>query len=204
MLLLVGIAIGVGGVVFVQERYLPPRLSAQESVKLTKAYDQADAERQQLKRSLDDTAQKLATAVADHKALTDRTASSTQTTQGLRDDIQSLIGLLPPDPRGGTVNVRAARFSASANNLNYEILLTRDRATGAALNGVMQLQVAGTADSGVPRTISAKPTPMSIGGYESLRGSVPLPAGFSAREATVNVLDRVDGNVLGRRVLYVK
>ena len=34
LLLLVGVAVGAGGVVLVQERYLPPRLSAEASTRL--------------------------------------------------------------------------------------------------------------------------------------------------------------------------
>ena len=42
LLLLSGIAIGAGGVVYVQERHLPPRLSAAESTRLQDAYAKAD------------------------------------------------------------------------------------------------------------------------------------------------------------------
>ena len=40
----VGLAVGAAAVLFAQERYLPPRLSAQESATLRTAYGQADAE----------------------------------------------------------------------------------------------------------------------------------------------------------------
>ncbi|HJV70446.1 MAG TPA: hypothetical protein VJ693_14915, partial [Ideonella sp.] len=45
VLLLVGIVIGGGGVLFVQQRYLPPRLSAEASAALRSSFEQADAER---------------------------------------------------------------------------------------------------------------------------------------------------------------
>ena len=52
VLLLLGLAAGVAGVLFVQERYLPPRLSADETTKLRNAYEEAAAARTQLKTDL--------------------------------------------------------------------------------------------------------------------------------------------------------
>ena len=49
VLLLTGIAIGAAGVIVVQERYLPPRLSATESTELHQSFEQADKDRTRLK-----------------------------------------------------------------------------------------------------------------------------------------------------------
>ena len=45
MLLILGAAAGAAGVVYVQEKHLPPRLSASASTGLRASYEQADAER---------------------------------------------------------------------------------------------------------------------------------------------------------------
>src|SRR5207245_3247326 len=114
------------------------------------------------------------------------------------------VSSLPPDPRGGAVEVRAARFSVDGGALAYDVVLTRDRAGNRPLTGVMQLLLTGTSPRGLETTTSLKPVAISMGAYESVRGSLPLPEGFKPRQTTVTVLDRVDGKLLGKRVMYVK
>ena len=204
VLLLVGTTIGAVGVVVVQERYLPPRLSADASAKLNRAFEQAEAERRRLKVELDDTTKQLATALADKKGLTGELAASRTTVEQLRDDVGSVIASLPPDPRGGSVEVRAGRFSAKGGMLSYDVVLTRERAGAKPLTGVMQLVVAGESPRGSETAATLKPVVLSIGSHQIVRGSLPLPDGFRPRQTTVQVLDRVGGNLLGMRVLLVK
>jgi hypothetical protein len=204
VLLASGIAVGAAGVIFVQESYLPPRLSADASTKLRAAFEQADGERTRLKSELADTARRLDAALAEKKTLGDELRGSRQTIDGLRDNLASVVASLPPDPRGGAVQVRAARFSTEGGKLVYDILLSRDRAGGKPLSGVMQLVVVGAAARGRDASIKLTPVAVSLGSFASLRGSLPLPDGFDAREASINVLDRPDGKLLGMRVMRVK
>lgn len=73
---IIGILIGASGVVFVQERYLPPRLSAAESSKLRTAFDDADRERVRLQGELDARNKSLATALAEKKSLEEELATA--------------------------------------------------------------------------------------------------------------------------------
>jgi hypothetical protein len=204
VLLLVGTAIGAAGVIVVQERYLPPRLSAAAGAELRASFESADAERARLKRQLDDTSKRLATALADSKSATDALAANREHIEQLRDDVASAVTSLPPDPRGGSVEVRAARFSAKGGSLAYDVVLTRDRASAKPMTGVMQLVVAGDGARGADTSVSLKPVSLSIGSHQILRGNLPLPDGFKPRQTTVQVLDRVGGKSLGMRVLPVK
>lgn len=204
VLLLVGIAVGVGGVVFVQERYMPPRLSATESATLQASFEKADSDRQRLTRELADTSKRLDTALSDTKRLTAAAATSRETTDRLRELASSLVASLPPDPRGGAIEVRAARFSIDGGALAYDVVLTRERAGSKPFTGVMQLAVIGSSAKGPETSAALKPVPISVGPYENLRGSLPLPEGFKPQQASISVLDRIDGKVLGRRVMYVK
>ncbi len=203
VLLLIGAALGAGGVLLVQERYLPPRLSADASAQLQQSYTQADADRQRLKTELDGTAKRLETALADHKGLADQLAGQRETIERLRTDNASLVAALPADPRGGPIEVRAARFSLDGGALAYDVVLSRERGDGKPFVGVMQLTVAGESARGAESTITLKPVAVTIGKYENLRGTQPLPEGFKPRRTTINVLDRVDGKALGMRVMYV-
>jgi len=204
VLLLLGIGLGVAGVFFVQERMLPPRLSADEAAKLRTAFEQADNERMRLSTDLSNTSKRLETALAERKRAVEEATSSKQTADRLRLDLASLVASLPPDPRGGAIQVRAARFSAEGGNLVYDIVLSRDRAVPAKpMSGVMQLVVVGAGARGVETSVKLKPVPITVGSFESLRGSLPLPEGFGARQASINLLDRPDGKLLGMRVMQV-
>jgi hypothetical protein len=204
VLLLSGVAIGAAGVVFVQERYLPPRLSADASAELHGAFDRADAERLRLKGELGDTAKRLEGALAENKGLADELAASRATAARLHDDVASVVASLPPDPRGGGVEVRAARFTAQGGMLAYDVVLTRERASDHPMAGLMQLVVGGESAQRAETSVTLKPIAVSIGSHEIVRGSLPLPEGFTPRQTTIQVLDRPAGKVLGMRVLLVR
>jgi hypothetical protein len=204
VLLLSGVAVGVAGVLVVQERYLPPRLSANESLKLRLAYDHTEAERTRLQRALSDTEQKLAATATQNKALQDELAGSRARIERLSQDLATTVEALPPDPRGGTVEVRAGKFTVRGGALVYDVVLARDRAGNRPTTGVMQLQVVGSSAKSPQATVALKPVPVSFTSHEVVSGSQPLPDGFKAREATVQVLDRPAGRSLGMRVMLVK
>ena len=203
ILLLSGTAIGAGGVVLVQERYLPPRLSASETTSLRSAYEDADAARLRLKGELADTTKRLQTALADQKTQADQLNASQATVERLRLDLASTVDSLPPDPRGGTVEVRAARFIAKGGKLAYDLVLTRERATATPMPAVVQLIVEGDSARSGDSTVRSPSFAVTIGSHEIVRGSLPLPEGFRARLTTIQVQDR-SGRPLGMRVLPVK
>ena len=203
VLLILGAGAGAAGVIYVQEKHLPPRLSAAASTELRAAYEQADADRRQLRADLDAATQKLQAAQAQGKKLGDDLAAGRSGTEKLRQDLDFAVDALPPDPRGGTVEVRAGRLQRKGVGLAYEVALTRG-AGAKPMNAVLQIAVSGAGASGAESRVVAKPLPLSLGAYEIVRGTLPLPEGFRAGQATITVLDRPDGRQLGMRVLYVK
>jgi hypothetical protein len=204
VLLALGMAAGAAGVVLVQERYLPPRLSAADSAALRADYAKADEERMRLRNDLSSTAKRLDAALAEKKALADDLAATRQSAERLRGDVVSLAQALPADPRGGVVQVRAARFSTEGGKLYYDVVLSRDHGAGKPLSGVLQLVVAGAPKGKPETTVRLTPVAISVGSVESVRGGLPLPDGFDPRQATIQVLDRPDGKLLGMRVINVK
>jgi hypothetical protein len=100
--------------------------------------------------------------------------------------------------------VRAARFASSAGKLAYDVLLFRERANGKPISAVLQFVVSGESAKGGAATVTSKPMTISVAKHDSFGGDLALPEGFRPRQATVNVLDRPDGRLLGMRVLYVK
>jgi hypothetical protein len=202
VLLLCGVGVGAGGVVILQERYLPPRLSAEASTELRSAFDTAEAGRLRLKVEQAETAKRLQAALADKQSLSDEVAAGRTTVEALREDVNSAIAALPPDPRGGAVEIRAARFVVKGAALAYDLVLTRERAAGKPITASMQFAMEG--ESGRASTFTTPAIPVSIGGQQIVRGSVPLPNGFRPRQVTIQVADRSGGKALGMRVLLVK
>jgi hypothetical protein len=204
LLLLLGIALGAGGLYFLQERYLPPRLSASASVELRSAYEAAEAARVRLTGELARANEQLAKATTDKKQLADELQASRTSVEALRGDLSAIVASLPPDPRGGAVEIRAARFDAEGRELSYDLLLTRARAGGKPLGAALQLVVAGDSAGGAAKTFTTPAETVSIGAQQVLRGKVALPEGLKPRQVTVQVLDRAGGRSLGMRVLLVK
>ncbi len=204
VLLLSGMALGALGVVVVQERYLPPRLSASESAQLRSSYEATNAERLHLQQALGEASQKLNTALADKNNLAAELTAARSATERLQGDLSTVVTALPPDPRGSSVEVRAGRFTTKGGMLVYDVVLTRERAGTKPMAGVLQLTVAGLPARGPETTVALKPVTLALGSHEVVRGSQPLPEGFRPRETTVRVLDRVAGTPLGMRVMLVK
>jgi hypothetical protein len=202
--LLTGVAVGAGGLWWLQERYLPPRLSAADSRELRSAFEQADAERRNLTAQLAATTQRLDASLAANKRQADELAAPRAAAERLRDDLGALIAALPPDPRGGPVEVRAARFAVKDGALVHDVALTRERDTATAQPGVMQLSVLGLTARGAESTVALEPVNVSLGAQALVRGRLPLPEGFRPRQVTVQVLDRPGGKPLGMRVMLVK
>lgn len=204
LLLALGVLAGAGGVVAVQERYLPPRLSAAETAQLRRSFEQADGERQRLQDELAQSRQQLQAVTAANERLGAELATLRAGAARLRDDLASVVRSLPPDPRGGTVEVRAAQFSARPGTLDYEVVLSREGSAHKPLDGLVQLSIAGESAQGVPATLAPKPIALTLQGHEVVRGSLQLPDGFKPRQTTVQVLDRAAGKALGMRVLLVR
>jgi hypothetical protein len=202
--LLTGIVLGAGGLWWLQERYLPPRLSALESRELRGAFEQADAERKSLTAQLAATTQRLDASLAANKRQEDELAAPRAAAERLRDDLGAVIAALPPDPRAGVVEVRAARFIVKDGSLAHDVVFTRERDTAKPLPGVMQLSVLGLTARGAESTVALEPVKVSLGAQALVRGQLPLPAGFRPRQVTVQVLDRPGGKPLGMRVMVVK
>lgn len=203
VLLILGGAAGAAGVIYVQEKHLPPRLSASASTELRAAYEQADAERQKLAADLAAVTRKLDAALADAKRANDEAAAARASSEKVRLDLEFAADALPPDPRGGAIEVRAGRLLRKGAALSYEVALTR-AGGGKPMSAVLQLSVVGDGANGAETRIVGKPVALSIGSHEFARGTQPLPDGFRPRQATITVLDRPDGRQLGMRVMFVK
>lgn len=204
LLLVTGAVAGVIGVLAVQQRVLPPRLSAADTVALRAEVAASQRELAQRRTEAADAVRGLEAAQRDVQRLSGELAQARAAVDDLQADLGAVVQALPPDPRDGAVQVRAARFTARDGELGYDLVLTRDGAAANTFSGVLQLVVAGATARGTATTVNLKPVPLKVGRHEVVRGSLPLPDGFKPEQTTVQVLERTAGRVLGMRVLPVR
>jgi hypothetical protein len=204
LLLLLGAAAGAAAVIYVQERLLPPRLSAAESAALRASFSDADGERQRLRGELAEATQSRDATAAENRRLGDELAAARAAGDRLRDDLAFVAGALPADPRGGAVEIRAASLVRRGDDLVYEVALVRESSRGRPLDALVQLVVSGESARAGETSVSLEPTPTSISAQQVLRGTVRLPAGFVPRHCTIRVVGRPGSELLGMRVMYVR
>lgn len=202
--LLAGLLAGAGGLLYLQQRHLPPRLSAEESARVRADFLQADADRQRLAAELAQLGQRWAASQADKQALGRELQVSRAAVQQLQGDLAAVVDALPADPRKSPVEVRAARFASNEGQLDYDLVLTRQHGGTRPLVGTVQLIVTGDSAQRSEASVSLKPIAISMGRQQVVRGSTPLPEGFRPRQTTVRVLDRSAGELLGMRVLLLR
>ena len=203
-LLLAGTAMGTGGVVYLQERVLPPRLSADESAHTTAAFEAAEAERLRLAQTLAQLNQTLAAAVDARQKQAAELAAGRTAIERLQGDLAAVVDALPADPRSGAVAVRALRFASGDGQLAYDVALSREHTAGRPLAAVMQLVVTGERPGRGETALALPPVALSLGTLAVLRGSLPLPAGFRPRQTTLRILGGPGGLLLGMRVAVVR
>ncbi|MDT3678555.1 MAG: hypothetical protein ROZ64_06945 [Burkholderiaceae bacterium] len=204
VLLLVGIAIGAGGLLYVQQEYLPQRLSPEESQRLQARVEELSAERDKLQSSLADATKQLEARATETKRLSSELSGAREQAQKLQQDIVLFQDVLPADPRDGAIDVRAARFANDNGKLAYHVLLTREAKAGKPFRGVIQFVVSGARSSGANATVTLDPIQVNLASYEHLQGVLPLPEGFTARQTTIRVLDAPNGRQQGMRVINVR
>lgn len=203
-LLLAGTALGAGGVVYVQEKLLPPRLSAEASARTTAAYAQAEAERVRLLQVQAKLNAQLAAATEAQQKQAAELAAGRVSIEQLQGQLAALFAAFPPDPRPSAVAVRAMRFAAEGGELSYDLALSRERSAGRPLAAVMQLVVTGASAQRGDAAVTLPPVTVNLGPQAVLRGTQPLPEGFRPRQATVRILGGSGGPLLGMRVGLVR
>ncbi|ARP87615.1 DUF6776 family protein [Bordetella genomosp. 9] len=204
VLLLAGVVIGAGGVLFLQANYGPQRLTVEQSEQLHSELSAANLDRQRLQGQLEEVTQQRDTARATHEKLTADLTQARQQIEALNKDLALFEAAIPPDPRGGPIGVRSAQLARQPGQLDYQVLVMRDKnTTGVPFKGTLQFVVEGRYPNGRSGTVTPDPLPMDLDRYEHMDGTLTLPDGFLARAVTIKVLDSAQKQQ-AMRIYYVK
>ncbi|CFN66193.1 inner membrane protein [Bordetella pertussis] len=189
VLLLVGIALGAGGVLFLQTNYGPQRLTVEQSEQLHTELSAANLERQRLQTQLDEAIGQRDANKFTHEQLTTDLAQARTRIDTLNQELLLFQDAMPPDPRGGDIGVRSAVFKRQPGQLSYQVLIMRENHAGPAFKGNVTLAIEGNYANGRRGTLTPDPLALDLQRYNNTQGVLPLPDGFTPRSVTIRVLD---------------
>lgn len=204
VLLLLGVVLGAGGLLFLQTSYGPQRLTVLESQQLTNEVNSGNIERQRLQVQLDDSQRTVETLKTENAKLAATAAQAEKSVAPLKEELALFADAMPEDPRGGPLGVSAATFRRDGGQLRYHVLLLRNAGQGAPFKGQLAMAIEGRYPNGRTATVELDPVAVNLDRYEHLAGVAPLPEGFSARRATVRVLDGQTQRQHAMRILIVR
>ncbi|MBY6345545.1 hypothetical protein E5C31_06190 [Providencia rettgeri] len=203
VLLLTGIALGAGGLLFLQKSYGPTRLTVEQSEQLHYDLNSANADKQRLQGQLSQTSRDLEEVSLKEGKLDKQTSDLQAMVSKLEKDIALFADAMPPDPRGTSPGIRAAEFSVSDGQLNHFVLLMQDKGKEAEFSGTMEFVAAGRYTNGRSGNVDLPSQAVSVGRYAYINGSAELPAGFTPRQVTIRIKPDGANRVVATRTIYV-
>lgn len=187
VLLVTGVILGAGGLLFLQTSYGPTRLTAEQSQQLQYDLNSANLEKQRLQSELNQQTRQLADVTEQLAQVQQERDSTAEKFAQLNQDIEFFAEALPPDPRGTSPGIRAARLRNVDGHLDYRILVIQDETRGTPFKGTVELVAAGRYSSGQTAHVPLPPFDIELDHYTHLQGALPLPDHFTAREVTIQI-----------------
>lgn len=204
MLILTGIVLGAGGLLFLQKSYGPPRLTVEESERLHQDLNSANIDNKRLQSQLNQQTRDLQEAqatLADQRASVEHAQAQLEPLQA---DIQMLLKDIPADPRGTSPGIRAAELTSEPGTLNYQILIMQDDPSADTFEGKMTLVVEGRYPNGRTNTITLDPIDFNVDQYKYVRGAVPLPDAMTGRLVTIRITQGENTKLSATRTIRVR
>lgn len=198
--LVLGFVGGAAGLLYVQQEHMAPRLSAGESQQITMQAAQMSDALAKTQAQLDQANKDLVAKQAENENLSQNLARAQTALKPLQEDLALLQEVLPADPRGGDLQIRAGRFYNEAEGLSYHVVLTQNESAKAAFEGSLQFVVQGRYPNGRTASLALDPVPLEVAGFQNMHGTVPLPDGLQASQITTRVLNG-DGATSAMRVI---
>jgi len=189
ILLLFGIIIGAGGLLFLQTSYGPQRLTVLESQQLTNEVNSAAQERLRLQNELEAAQRELEAERDARLRMADELTKAQTSVAPLKQEIELFAAVMPADPRGTSPGINAASFTRKSGELGYHVLLMQNEAVTQEFKGKLDMAVEGRHANGRTQIIALPALDVALHRYQHLTGKETLPDGFTATRVTVRVVD---------------
>ncbi len=208
LLLITGVVLGAGGVLFLQRSYGPQRLTAEQSEQLRTDLNSANLESQRLSVEAEKIRAEIKQARQDQQEQTARAEQLRKQAADMEAGVASLIQAIPPDPRGTSPGIRGADMIALDGGVDYRILLIQDLPEGQSeaptLKGRIKLIAQGSYPNGNAAYVDLVEQPLDMGRYIVVEGRADLPnKTFRPRQVTIQIMADGADQVIATRTFRV-
>lgn len=203
VLMLTGVVLGAGGLLFLQKSYGPTRLTVQQSEQLHYDLNSANMDKQRLQTDLSRETRTLAEVRSQLESQAAELKTTKEQLEQARKDITMFAQAMPADPRGTSPGIRAASFTSTEDQLNYEFLVMQDQGKTALFQGKVELTVAGRYTNRKSGHIDLPAFDLELERYTHVDGNAAMPEGFTPREVTIKIMRNGSDKVVGTRTIRV-
>lgn len=205
VLLVSGIILGAGGLLFLQKSYGPTRLTLEQSEQLQFDLNSANIDKQRLETELGRKERELAEVQTE----LDQTESQLARVEGrlatIDEDLQVLADAIPADPRGTSPGVRAANFVNRDGKLDYTILIMQDKdKMDEPFKGNIDYIISGQYSNGAQANVDIERSDLELEQFIQLKGSFDLPDHYTAHQVTIRIRATGSDKVVATRTLIAK
>lgn len=205
LLIITGIVLGAGGLLFLQKSYDPKRLTVEQSEQLHYDLNSANMDKQRLQTELGQLGRDLAAAKAQAEAQRKDLEESRAELEAIKEHIHLFADAMPPDPRGTSPGINAATFTYRDEMLDYAILVMQDKdKADKTLTGILEMTVTGRYPNGRTGHVDLPPLEIAVDRYNHVKGSVPIPDKMQPRQVVVKIMDDTGKRQLATRTLIVR
>ncbi len=208
LLLITGVVLGAGGVLFLQRSYGPQRLTVEQSEQLRTDLNTANLESQRLSAESKKLHETLAQSQKTEKSAREQMEQLRKHAADMQAGVATLIEAIPADPHGSNPGIRAADLTLEKDGLHYHILLIQDIPQGQTqapnLRGSIKLVAMGSWPNGNRGYQDVATQPLDMGRYTVVDGAwSDMPKGFRPFQITVQVLAEGSDKAVSTRTFRI-
>ncbi|MFV0284210.1 MAG: hypothetical protein ACK5JE_10510 [Castellaniella sp.] len=208
LLLITGVVLGAGGVLFLQRSYGPQRLTVEQSEQLRTDLNTANLENQRLTVESEKVKAQIKQAQESQKEQATRAEQMSKRAAEMQAGVASLIEAIPPDPRGSSPGIRNADMSVRDDGVDYRILLIQDPPKGQTqapvLRGQIKLIAQGSYPNGNTAYVELVEQPLEMGRYIVIEGRAELPnKAFRPRQVTIQITGEGSEKIISTRTFRI-
>ncbi|MGB6242875.1 MAG: hypothetical protein WBF69_10400 [Castellaniella sp.] len=207
LLLITGIVLGAGGVLFLQRSYGPQRLTVEQSEQLRMDLNTANLENQRINTESKTLRQNLEQTQAAQKQQDSQIELLRKHAADMEAGVAGLIAAIPPDPRGTSPGIRSADMVLGSEGLSYQVLLIQDLKEGNTqvpnMRGEVKLIGSGTYPNGNTAYVDLGSQPLNMGRYTVISGQTELPKAYRLHQVTVQIMGEDSDKVIATRTFRV-
>lgn len=207
LLLITGVIIGAGGVIFLQRSYGPQLLTAEQSEQLRMELNSATIENQRLQSDHKKQTETISKSEGQITNLNKQIEQLREDNNNIKAGVSSLIKAIPADPRGGNPGIRSADMVLKDDGLNYKVLLIqntpKDESAIENIKGKVKLIAIGSYSNGNTGYVDIGTEDINMSLYTVVQGVADLPKGFRIRQVTIQVTNEGSDKVISTRTIRV-